>query len=54
MFHFIFIYKIGMSISENKEFQKKKKEKKKREQGWRVLVRRKIIENIEKVKASWA
>ena len=45
-----------MSISENKEFQKKKKEKKKKESkvGEQVLVRRKIIENIEKVKASWA
>ena len=44
-----------MSISENKEFQKKKKEKKKESKvGEQVLVRRKIIENIEKVKASWA
>ena len=47
-----------MSISENKEFQKKKKEKRKKKKeskvGEQVLVRRKIIENIEKVKASWA
>ena len=47
-----------MSISENKEFQKKKKEKKRKKKeskvGEQVLVRRKIIENIEKVKASWA
>ena len=43
-----------MSISENKEFQKKKKEKKESKVGEQVLVRRKIIENIEKVKASWA
>jgi len=42
-----------MSVFDNTSttFKKKKNESKVGEQG---LVRRKIIENIEKVKASWA